>query len=42
MTKSLFERLLDYYQIDQAEYEKITAPVSLDTFSHGHQFDDIR
>ena len=41
MTKSLFERLLDYYQIDQAEYEKITAPVSLDTFSHGHQFDDI-
>ena len=39
--KELLDRLLEYYQIDQAEYERITAPVSLNSFSSGHQFDDI-
>ena len=41
MNKSLLERLLDYYQISEEEYQKITSPVSLSTFSSGHQFDNI-
>ena len=41
MNKTLFERLLDYYQISQEEYERITSEVSLTTFSSGHQFDEI-
>ena len=41
MEKDLFHRLLDFYQIDEAEYERITAPVSLENFYDGHQFDDI-
>ncbi len=41
MNKSLLERLLDYYQIDYDTYLKLTEPVSLDSFSAGHQFDDI-
>ena len=41
MNKSLLERLLDYYHIDYAEYLKLTAPTSLESFSSGHQFDDI-
>ena len=41
MNKSLLERLLDYYQISYEDYLKITQKTSLDSFSNGHQFDDI-
>ena len=41
MNKSLLERLLDYYQINESEYEKLIAPVSFANFYKGHQFDDI-
>ena len=41
MNKTLLERLLDYYQIDYEEYVRITSPVSLSTFSSGHQFNSI-
>ena len=37
----LLDRLLEYYQIDKAEYERITAPVSLTSFNKGHEFDEI-
>ena len=41
MNKSLLERLLDYFHIDYQEYLRITSKTSLDSFSSGHQFDDI-
>ena len=41
MNKSLLQRLLDYYQISYEDYLKITANTSLNSFSDGHQFDDI-
>ena len=37
----LFQRLLDFYQIDKKEYENLIAPVSRETFDHGHTFKDI-
>lgn len=41
MSNTLLQRLLDYFHIDYAEYLRITAPTSLDSFANGHQFDDI-
>ena len=41
MKKTLFERLLDYFHIDEKTYEEITAPVSIDSFAHGHSFKDM-
>lgn len=41
MNKSLLERLLDYYHLSYEDYLKITSKTSLETFSNGHQFDDI-
>lgn len=41
MNKSLLERLLDYYHLSYKDYLKITSKTTLDTFSDGHQFDDI-
>ena len=41
MNKSLLERLLDYYHLSYEDYLKITSKTSLDSFSNGHQFDDI-
>ena len=38
---TLFKRLLDYYQIDEKEYEALTAPVTIDNFLDGHDFNDI-
>lgn len=38
MKNTLFERLLEYYQIDKEQYEKLIAPVSIDSFSDGHSF----
>ena len=41
MKNTLFERLLDYFHIDEKEYQRITAPVSIDSFSAGHSFKDM-
>ena len=41
MNQDLFQRLLDYYQIDKKEYEKLICPVSIDGFAVGHCFDHI-
>ncbi len=41
MKNSLFERLLEYYQIDEATYLEITKPVTIDSFSAGHSFKDM-
>ncbi len=41
MNKNLFERLLDFYQIDEKKYQELTCPVSIDGFASGHQFDHI-
>ena len=41
MNKDLFNRLLNYFQIDEATYQKITAPVSKETFASGHSFKHI-
>ena len=39
--EQLFKRLLDYYQIDENEYQKLIAPVDEDNFAVGHSFKDI-
>ncbi len=41
MNKDLFQRLLNYYQIDMKQYEELTCPVSVEGFARGHQFDHI-
>ena len=41
MNKDLFQRLLDYYQIDEEKYQELIRPVSIDGFAIGHQFDHI-
>ena len=41
MNKDLFQRLLDYYQIDEEKYQELICPVSIDGFAMGHQFDHI-
>lgn len=38
--EQLFKRLLDYYQIDENEYQKLIAPVDEDNFAMGHTFKD--
>ena len=39
MQKTLFERLLDYFKISEADYADLIAPVSIESFSAGHQFE---
>ena len=39
--KSLFDRLLDYYHISEADYRLLTMEVTKDNFDAGHQFDDM-
>ena len=39
--EQLFKRLLDYYQIDENEYQKLIAPIDEDNFAMGHSFKDI-
>ena len=39
--EQLFKRLLEYYQIDENEYQKLIAPVDEDNFAMGHSFKDI-
>ena len=41
MNKDLFSRLLDYYQIDETEYQQLIAPVNVSNFALGHRFDHI-
>ena len=41
MNKDLFQRLLDYFQIDEEKYQELIAPVSIDSFASGHQFNHI-
>ena len=41
MNKDLFSRLLDYYQIDETEYQQLIAPVNVSNFAFGHRFDHI-
>lgn len=41
MKETLLERLLNHYQIDMNEYERITSPVSIDSFLDGHSFKDM-
>ena len=41
MNKDLFQRLLDFYQINETKYQELTCPVSVDGFARGHQFDHI-
>ena len=42
MNKDLFNRLLEYYQIDENTYQQLIAPVSMETFARGHNFDHIQ
>ena len=41
MSKSLLEKLLDYYHITYDEYLYITRPLKADSFLENHKFDDI-
>ncbi|MCR5184958.1 MAG: DHH family phosphoesterase [Bacilli bacterium] len=41
MNNSLFQRLLEYFHIDEKKYQEITRPVSSDTFAVGHNFKHI-
>lgn len=41
MKESLFQRLLDYFHIDETQYERLIAPISVDSFKNGRQFDDM-
>ena len=41
MNKDLFQRLLDFFKIDEEQYQKLICPVSVDGFAVGHQFDHI-
>ena len=39
MKETLKERLLAFYHIDEAKYQEIIAPSTLDDFAIGHEFD---
>ena len=41
MKETLFQRLLEYFQIDENDYEQLIAPVSIDSFAAGHSFKDM-
>ena len=41
MSKTLLERLLDFYHIDYGQYLLLNKKTSLETFSDGHSFDHI-
>ena len=41
MNKELFNRLLEYYKINEEQYLELIKPVSVDGFAIGHQFDHI-
>lgn len=41
MNQNLFIRLLNYFNISEEEYVRITSPVSSNSFAFSHQFDDI-
>lgn len=41
MKNTLFERLLEYFHIDEKTYEELTAPVSVSSFASGHSFKDM-
>lgn len=41
MNKDLFNRLLDFYHINEEQYRQLTCPVTIDGFAYGHQFDHI-
>ena len=41
MKNTLFERLLEYFHIDETTYKELTAPVSIDSFASGHEFKDM-
>ena len=41
MKDTLFERLLDYFQINKEQYEQLIAPVSIDSFARGRSFKDM-
>ena len=39
--ESLFQRLLDFYQLDEASYQKLLLPITEENFAAGHYFQDI-
>ena len=39
--KSLFDRLLDYYHINEDDYRLLTMDVNKDNFAEGHEFKDM-
>ena len=41
MKNTLFERLLEYFHIDEKTYEDLIAPVSVSSFASGHSFKDM-
>lgn len=41
MKDTLFERLLNHFQIDEKVYQELIAPVSIDSFIAGHEFKDM-
>lgn len=41
MKDTLFQRLLDYFKIDEETYLEITKPVSIESFAFGHEFKDM-
>lgn len=41
MNDKLFQKLLNYYRIDKNGFKAITSPVDENTFSKGHNFDNI-
>ena len=41
MNQDLFHRLLDFYHINEDDYQKLIAPVSVDSFALGHRFNHI-
>lgn len=42
MNKDLFQRLLDFYKIDEEKYKELICPVSIEGFAIGHKFDHIQ
>ena len=42
MNKDLFQRLLDFYKIDEEKYKELICPVSIEGFAVGHKFDHIQ
>ena len=41
MNKELYQRLLDYYKIDEQQYLELTRPLSIENFAIGHNFKHI-